>query len=756
MSKPLRVLIVEDSIEDAYIILDALRQGGFDPVSQRVATADDLRAALEEHPWDIVLTDFKLPGFGGKEALAMVREKDGDLPAIIISGTLTEEFAVEMMRAGAGDLILKSNLSRLVPAVERELEEAENRRERRRAEEALREREERLRFIVGHSPDNIFLQDLNLRYVWVSKPAAPLTLDEYLGKTDADLAPPEDARRLTEIKQRVIAEGTGATVEIPLTLKGEYRIFEAIYEPWCDPQGQTIGLAGYVRDITERKQAEEALRASEARLHAALDSMADEVWIVDAQGNIIFVNDVALHNLGVASQEAFFRNIDEAIARLEVLEPDGTPRRPDQWALPRALRGDVLQNRGELLRHLATGELRYREVSSAPVRDDRGAIIGAVAVIRDATDRKEAEEERERLLAEVQRHAAELDAIFSSTIDGLVVNAPDGRVIMANPAAQRILEMPPDRWSLPFGERWQGRHIYAADGQEVPFEAFPAMRALHGEEVRYQELRVTLPEGKERWLSMAAAPIRLATGEIQGAVTVFADISPLRQALERERRYLYTLAHNLRAPATIIKGNLDLLLEALQPGDLLKPYRPLLEAIQRGLYRMDTMIDNFYLVSHLEEGTITLHPTPLALAAYLPDVLQRSADILELARIHLDLPPDLPPVLADPERLETILVNLLENAQKFSEAGTPIRVAARRQNGEVVIAVTDQGIGIAPYDLPHIFDRFYRVEKIRKAEGTGLGLYLTRRLVELHGGRIWVESAVGKGSTFSFTLPVAR
>ena len=101
-----------------------------------------------------------------------------------------------------------------------------------------------------------------------------------------------------------------------------------------------------------------------------------------------------------------------------------------------------------------------------------------------------------------------------------------------------------------------------------------------------------------------------------------------------------------------------------------------------------------------------------------------------------------------------IVRNLLENAQKFSAPETPINVTARQEGEEVDIAVTDRGIGIAPDDQPHIFDRFYRVEQMRKAEGTGLGLYITKRLVEAHGGRIWVESEVGKGSTFSFTLPL--
>lgn len=233
------------------------------------------------------------------------------------------------------------------------------------------------------------------------------------------------------------------------------------------------------------------------------------------------------------------------------------------------------------------------------------------------------------------------------------------------------------------------------------------------------------------------------------------DVTPLHELREREHRYLYTLAHNLRAPATIIQGNLQYLLEMLTD-ECIKPHRSILQSLERGLFRMNAMIDDFYLVTRLEEGSVEISAVPVALKSFLDNQLQHFGQALETSRIHLDLPLDLPPVQADLEYLQTIFVNLLDNAQKFSREDTPIHVAASRQDGEVVISVTDQGIGIAPEDLPHIFDRFYRVGHVRKAEGTGLGLFITKRLVEAHGGRIWVESEVGKGSTFNFTLPLAQ
>ncbi len=148
-----------------------------------------------------------------------------------------------------------------------------------------------------------------------------------------------------------------------------------------------------------------------------------------------------------------------------------------------------------------------------------------------------------------------------------------------------------------------------------------------------------------------------------------------------------------------------------------------------------------------------LNLQPLVLSAYLPEFLTRNATALANDRILLEVPDDLPPVPADEARLERVLLNLLSNAQKYSAPETPIYLRVR-QGSELTVAVIDQGLGIHPDDLPHLFERFYRARSERRAEGIGLGLYITRLLVEAHGGQIEVESALGKGSTFRFTLPM--
>lgn len=239
-------------------------------------------------------------------------------------------------------------------------------------------------------------------------------------------------------------------------------------------------------------------------------------------------------------------------------------------------------------------------------------------------------------------------------------------------------------------------------------------------------------------------------------------LNRLKVSMEQQKRlqqqqadFLHMVSHDLRAPVTIIQGHADVLAETLEQRQIDGSLREGVESIRRGIRRINVMIQDLVDSARLEGGQLTLNLQSVDLTAYLPSLLTRSAAIIEINRIRLDLPAGLPPVLADADRLERILINLLSNALKYSAPDAEVRLSARQQDGEVVISVIDQGYGIPPDDLPHVFERFYRAKGQHKAEGIGLGLYITEMLVEAHGGRIRAESEIGKGSTFSFTLPAA-
>jgi signal transduction histidine kinase len=176
--------------------------------------------------------------------------------------------------------------------------------------------------------------------------------------------------------------------------------------------------------------------------------------------------------------------------------------------------------------------------------------------------------------------------------------------------------------------------------------------------------------------------------------------------------------------------------------------------IDRNVHRMNAMIQDLADMARLEGHQLVLTREAVDVQSFMPDLLTRLQDILPVHRVSMEIAPNLPPVQVDYSRLERIVLNLLTNAFRYSVAETPVHIRAFRQEAEIVIAVSDQGRGIAAQDLPHLFERFFRTGE-RRADGIGLGLYIIKLLVEAHGGRIWAESELGKGSTFSCTLPIA-
>ena len=230
----------------------------------------------------------------------------------------------------------------------------------------------------------------------------------------------------------------------------------------------------------------------------------------------------------------------------------------------------------------------------------------------------------------------------------------------------------------------------------------------------------------------------------------------LMREQDREE-YVHTISHDLRAPLTVILGQAQLLERMLAKMGLRGREMRGAEAIVTSAQRMNAMIQDLVDRARLESGQLRLNRRPVDLRAYLLELKERLSGAMDVDRIRIEVPESLPPALADPDRLERILINLLSNSLKYSEPGTEIRVGVARRPGELVTTVTDHGPGIPPEELPQLFERYRRARAaLETREGLGLGLYITKGLVEAHGGRIWAESRVGQGSSFSFTLPVAK
>lgn len=232
-------------------------------------------------------------------------------------------------------------------------------------------------------------------------------------------------------------------------------------------------------------------------------------------------------------------------------------------------------------------------------------------------------------------------------------------------------------------------------------------------------------------------------------------IAKLKQAERFRDEYISLISHDLRAPLAIIQGQTQVLMRAMEKAELSAAERQSAEAIITGVKRMNAMIRDLVDSARAEAGQLRIEKQPVNLGPFMLDLLGRARGTMDVERVRVEIPPDLPPMGADPDRLERILLNLLSNALKYSAPDTEVVVRAVATREDVVTSVKDQGPGIAPEDLPHIFERFYRAKGVPGAEGMGLGLYITKMLVEAHEGRIWVESELGKGSTFYFTIPIA-
>jgi len=240
----------------------------------------------------------------------------------------------------------------------------------------------------------------------------------------------------------------------------------------------------------------------------------------------------------------------------------------------------------------------------------------------------------------------------------------------------------------------------------------------------------------------------LGEGRVLGAVTTLTDVTRERERDEQREDLLRGVSHDLRTPLTTVLLHAQRLAKHADAD-----VRRRADSIITAGRRMDALISDLVESARLEADQIQLSPRPLALGPFVEELLSRSP-ALGLGRVRLTA--DAQAVaLADPERIERAVANLLSNALKYSPPDSPVRVCVARAGSEVEIAITDQGEGIPAEELPRLFGRYWRSRRANSVEGTGLGLYITRLLVEAHGGHVRAESALGAGSTFRLTLPAA-
>jgi len=272
---------------------------------------------------------------------------------------------------------------------------------------------------------------------------------------------------------------------------------------------------------------------------------------------------------------------------------------------------------------------------------------------------------------------------------------------------------------------------------------------------KLQPRRQVLEIGETQAVQVHLSPVITASGEFLGAVAVFRDVSQEMEVNRAKTAFVSEVAHELRAPLTSIKGYVDLILED-QDYSLAEIYE-MLGMVQSSSDRLSHLITDLLDVSRIEAGKVQFRQQPVDLVTAINGTtltFQGQADAKQL-ELSLFVPDDLPLILGDRDRVIQVLTNLVSNAIKYTPDGGQVLVSAQAQKNMVRVDVADSGIGISPADQQRLFEKFFRADHpaVRQVPGTGLGLSIVKNIVEMHGGRLWVDSELGAGSTFSFTLP---
>ena len=361
---------------------------------------------------------------------------------------------------------------------------------------------------------------------------------------------------------------------------------------------------------------------------------------------------------------------------------------------------------------------------------------------------------------EERRARADLETLIETSPVGVVVfDGPTGALVSFNPEARRIvdaLDMP----GYALAQLLEMVTCRRADGREVALAEFPLAQQLgKAETVRAEEITLSVPDGRSVTTLVNSTPIQAGDGTVLSVVVTLQDLAPLEELERMRAEFLGIVSHELRTPLISIKGSTATVLGASpapDPAEMLQFFRVIDDQADRMRGLIGELLDHGRIVT----GTLSVSPEPVEVASLVDQARGTFVSGAGRHQLNIDLPEDLPWVLADRARIVQVLNNLLSNAAKYSPESSPIRIDAKREGVHVAISVSDRGRGVPPERLPHLFRKYAAPaggDPERSGTGTGLGLSICKGLVEAHGGRIRAESGgVGQGARFTFTVPVAE
>ena len=478
-------------------------------------------------------------------------------------------------------------------------------------------------------------------------------------------------------------------------------------------------------EITKRKQVEGALQISEENLRKLIGTSPDGIIIVDRDGIVQFVNP--------ASEYLFGRKAEELVGKLF-----GLPLMKDE-----AIEVDII-HRGE---RPGIAEMRV-------VETDWNCQSAYLALLHDITERKCAKEQ-------IEHAAREWKTTFDSITDMISIHDKNFKITRVNKALANAFRKKP-------------KELIG----ETCYELFHSARQPCPNCPHVQSLKTKKPATLEFFeprlgihLGVSTSPILDENAEVTSSVHIANDITKrklaeenLREANEKLKEYnqlkdefVSTASHELRTPLSIIMGAIRLILGEI-PGKIVEKQRDVLTTAMENVQRLRRIVDSLLSISRIESGKLDLQKTVVNICELIKGTVSDYKDLAREKALSLDceVPEHSVDICLDPDKTKEVLINLISNSIKFTPEGGWVKVICTKQDGKVLISVQDSGVGIAKEDIPKLFDRFTQFG--RKAgpgeKGTGLGLAIAKKLVEMHGGKIEVESKVNKGTTFTIFLPL--
>jgi len=700
----------------------------------------------------------------GKEVMDQIRAVIAEMTneetyLLKIRRQQAEERATKSGRAVLGETLVSVLLLVLSFALlNRELSE------RKGAQESLARNEKWLSTTLSSIGDAVITTDMNGSVSFLNPVAQRLTgwsAEEALGKSMDmifDIVNAETRRPVENPVKKVFREGkiVGlADHTILLSKSGREFEIEDSAAPIVRETGESFGVVLVFRDITENKAAEKETWRQKELLQLILASMSDGVVVADENGKFLLFNPAAEQILGLGATDT---TPDQWTERYGVYHADGlTPYLPSELPLARAIRGETVDSLEIFIRHSGKPEGALISITGAPLRDERGILRGGVVVMHDVTVQRLAEkslrqsEERFRLMvSEVTDYA-------------ILMLDPEGRIASWNAGAERIKGYRSDEI---IGQHFSRFYTLEDVGAGKP--AYELKVAIERGQCEDEGWRVR-KDGSQFWANVVITALYDDAGRLRGFGKVTRDITEkkrtqellLRAKEEAERankfkdQFLSTMSHELRTPLNAVLGFSDLLADE-RYGALNDRQQRYLGHIHTGGRHLLKLISDILDLSKIEAGRMELTREDVTVASAFAEVIsalyplaeKKSQSLLQQVESNLH-------VRADPTRFKQVLMNLAGNAIKFTPEGGRIELSAHRIDDQVRIEVHDNGPGIPPEQQQRIFEAFFRLRETGSAtEGTGLGLAITARLVELHGGKLGIESRPAEGACFYFSLPL--